>query len=544
MLDYCIKRMENPLDNITVDVGEDRPLVEFVIKAISGLQIINLLRLYPIDESANTPFVAIGNWDWNPHPLSGDIQTKRRETGNKLKTKNISDNRIGVLNFDTYLEARDKNKNLVSSLIHNTLFIPIADNKGRYYLDTLRYSEYQLVDKLLYPSGNDKFTIKSLLPVVIAYEQDTITSIDGQMITAKVGMVKIFTTMEPILACFMHVPAVLSYLEVYPIIQFTSRVMNDKDEFLYFKPNPDSDDIYIKAYKKGLDKFEYARSILVMAYKLIGTYKPMKIKELMDPTWWVYQLSYYDGMVEHRGACHQMHVARMLDTISAQVLPIPEIDKRIMISLLKYVLQTEFDDMNFFSFENKRLRRNEVISTIITAMVSDKLKQMFRYGALGNMDDIEGYFKFAPDAILRKMYDLDGVVHSIDFSNDLDFPHLLSYTRKGPNSLGRLDRHKIGHIHRQLNPSMIGKVDVIESSKDVGQSGTISPYADLSVFSDRNVNKYPNIKFELYKFIEKEFPQRAVRFNANNIIEFNEILDKIVMSTYVDINFDYHIKKE
>ena len=430
MLDYCLKNMENPLDDITVDMGEDRPLVDFVIKAISGLQIINLLRLYPIDKNENTPFVVIGNWDWNPHPLSGDVQTKRRETGTKLKTKTISDNRIGVLKFDTYVEARDKNKNLVKSMIRNTLFIPISDNKGRYYLDSLRYSDYQLVDKLLYPGGENSFTIKSLLPVVISYEKSMAVAIDGEVVTAKVGMVKIFTTMEPILACFMHVPAVLSYLEVFPILQFTDHVIDDQDEYMYFKPNEDIEGVYIKAYRKGLDKFEYVRTILIMAVHLIKNYKPRNLQELNDPTWWVYQLSYYDGMVEHRGACHQMHVARMLDTISAQVLPIPEVDKRVMITLLKYVLQTEFDDMNFFSFENKRLRRNEVISTIITAMVSDKLKQMFRFGALANMADIEGYFKFAPDAILKKMYDL-GTVHSIDFANDLDYPHLLSYTRKG-----------------------------------------------------------------------------------------------------------------
>ena len=538
MLDYCISNMENPLEHITVDMGEDRPLVDFVIKAISGLQIINQLRLYPIEGAENSPFVAIGNWHWNPHPLSGDIQTKRRETGTKLKTKNISDNRIGVLDFDVYVEARDKNKHLVSQVIHNKLHIPIADEKGRYYLDNLRYSEYQLVDKLLYPGGENTFTIKSLLPVVISYEDASAISMDGALITAKVGMVKIFTTMEPILSCFMHVPAVLSYLEVFPILQFCDHVSEDKNAYEYFKPLDDVE-VYIKAYKKGLNKFEYVRTILVMAVKLIQSYHPNNIDELRNPQWWVYQLSYYDGMVEHRGACHQMHVARMLDTISAQVLPIPEIDKRIMISLLKYVLQTEFDDMNFFSFENKRLRRNEVISTIITAMVSDKLKQMFRYGALAMMSDIEGCFKFSPDCILRKMYEL-GTVHSIDFANDLDYPHLLSYTRKGPNSLGRLDRHKIGFIHKQMNPSMIGKVDCIESSKDVGQSGTISPYADVSVFSDVNVNKYPNIKFDLYKFIEKEFPQRAVVFHANDIVEYNQILDKLVMSVYMDM--DYHIK--
>lgn len=115
-----------------------------------------------------------------------------------------------------------------------------------------------------------------------------------------------------------------------------------------------------------------------------------------------------------------------------------------------------------------------------------------------------------------------------------------NHVNTSPNSLGRLDRHKIGFIHKQMNPSMIGKIDFIESSKDVGQSGTISPYADVSVFSDVNVNKYPNIKFDLYKFIEKEFPTRAVVFGANDIIEYNQILDKMVMSVYMDV--DYHIK--
>ena len=67
----------------------------------------------------------------------------------------------------------------------------------------------------------------------------------------------------------------------------------------------------------------------------------------------------------------------MLDTISANVLPIPDIDKRSMIALLRYVLQTEFTDVNIYSYENKRLRLNEVISTIVTAEVSEKLKKMF-----------------------------------------------------------------------------------------------------------------------------------------------------------------------
>ena len=110
-----------------------------------------------------------------------------------------------------------------------------------------------------------------------------------------------------------------------------------------------------------------------------------------------------------------------------------------------------------------------------------------------------------------------------------------------PNSLGRLDKHKIGFIHRQLHPSMIGLVDLLEHSKDVGQSGMISPWADISNIQDVDINKYPNVKFDLFNFIQDEFPNPALQFNAKDISEYNEILDKLTASAY--INLDYHINK-
>lgn len=108
-----------------------------------------------------------------------------------------------------------------------------------------------------------------------------------------------------------------------------------------------------------------------------------------------------------------------------------------------------------------------------------------------------------------------------------------------PNSLGRLDTHKINFVHRQLHPSMIGLVDLLDYSKDVGQSGMISPWADISTISDVDINKYPNIKYDLFKFIQDEFPNPAVRFNCDDIVSFNKLLDKLVLSTYMNIT--YHV---
>lgn len=429
MTDYVIKHIQNPLDDVKVDLGVDKPLWMYIKNAIQDIEILNVLKLNPIDDISTIPFIHVCNWTWNPHPLAEEIQYRRRETGTKILTKTIGNTRIGILEFDMYVGARDKNKNMETEVVHNKIYIPIEDDQGRYLIDNILYSEYQLVDKLLYPSGKNSITLKSLLPIVISYNDASEVSIDGYVVDSKIGMVKIFKTMEPILSCFMHVPSPLSYLGVFPILQFCDQILDDKDDFEYFQPIDDLD-IYIKGYRKGLEKFDYVRSILVMAITLIKKYKPETIEELHSPRWWVYQLSYYEGIIEHRGACHEMHVARMLDTISAQVLPIPEIDKRNMISLLRYVLQTEFDDINIFSYENKRLRLNEVISTIVTAEVSDKLKRMFKFGILLTMKDMLPLLKFHPQIILKNMYKL-GTVNSIDFANDLDYYQMLRFTKHG-----------------------------------------------------------------------------------------------------------------
>ena len=108
-----------------------------------------------------------------------------------------------------------------------------------------------------------------------------------------------------------------------------------------------------------------------------------------------------------------------------------------------------------------------------------------------------------------------------------------------PNSLGRIDKHKINSVQRKLHPSMIGIIDLLHSSKDVGQSGMISPWADIKMLSDVDVNKYPNVKYDLFKFICDEFSDIALTFDCDNIVDYNRILDKLVEAAYV--NFEWKI---
>ena len=114
-----------------------------------------------------------------------------------------------------------------------------------------------------------------------------------------------------------------------------------------------------------------------------------------------------------------------------------------------------------------------------------------------------------------------------------------NYVNTRPNSLGRIDKHKINFIQRQLHPSMIGIIDLLHSSKDVGQSGMISPWSDTTMLSDVDVNKYPNIKYDLFNFIRDEFSDIALTFDCDNIVDYNRILDRLVEAAYV--NFEWKI---
>ena len=106
-----------------------------------------------------------------------------------------------------------------------------------------------------------------------------------------------------------------------------------------------------------------------------------------------------------------------------------------------------------------------------------------------------------------------------------------------PNSLGNTDSHKIGFSHRQLNPSQIGKIDLYESVKDVGQTSMLSPYADLTDFRSYDRDKYPNIKYDLYKFIKQEFEEiLAVEFHCSSIEEYNDIIDKLCHESIITLD--------
>ena len=65
----------------------------------------------------------------------------------------------------------------------------------------------------------------------------------------------------------------------------------------------------------------------------------------------------------------------------------------------------------------------------------------------------------------------------------------------------------------------------------------MSPYGDWTGFNDSDPDETPNIEFELYQFIQDEFNCTRLTFDAKNVAEYKAIQDKLIMETYVNLNY-------
>jgi len=134
------------------------------------------------------------------------------------------------------------------------------------------------------------------------------------------------------------------------------------------------------------------------------------------------------------------------------------------------------------------------------------------------------------DLFMTTLYS-SGVLRYAENNNDMDMKSKILFTKKGPNSLGVNDSRRIPTRQRILHPSMLGYVDISDSSSsDPGQGGSLSPYCDLkSMYFDDSL--YENKKhYELAKLLD-EFPYEwdgeEFHIQCENDIQYNEVLDKL-----------------
>ena len=247
---------------------------------------------------------------------------------------------------------------------------------------------------------------------------------------------------------------------------------------------------------------------------------------------------------------------RIIDDTTKRILKIHPIHTKNTYSIIRWLIQnfSELRKKNNMDLNNKRLRCNEYIASLLTKSFSDRINRVIAMGNRAQLRHVEEIFKFQGDLILSQLHN-SGLLRYDDNVNDLDIFGKLKVTFKGPNSLGNNNDNSISTRYRGIDPSYLGKLDInVCGTSDPGTSAILTPFCKTGgLYFNENSEpesfKY-NFDKDINEYFEKDFNGITISpsfdsvkdyYDANlSIIEMNKKIniDKIQRNDMyvIDIN--------
>ncbi len=523
MLKYLNKLPNDYRDQINTGIMNkeyDKPLQDYIFDAFKSMEIL--------------PNIKVLKYEWVPDEDKYDVNDHiiRRNTNKNKNIKNISESRCGVMYIDFELSGLDKDGSIKVVYLTKPLIIPIQDKNGYYLIKGKKcYLIYQMVDKMLYPSFG-AVTIKSLMPVCVKNSKKDFVDTSGKTWTIPIYNIQIFKNAINCLLIYsnMTISKTLNFMEVdrFIHIEDNSRGLSTTDHIIRFECGKKSN-IIIAVKRMIFEQEVYIKSIVGCLIDLFETNKTQY--ENIDN--WEYWMIIVGGKnTIRRGMYQHIFFNRLLDDVTRKELKVNDYDKQNIYYLLKWIIQNYHSlwTKDNLSMDHKRLRCNEYISSLITAEVSKRINRIVSLGDKATIKEYRKALRFPEDIFLTRLYS-SGVLRYAETNSDMDFSNKWKVTKKGPQSLGGNDSRRIPIRQRSLHPSMLGKIDLADSSSsDPGQSMALSPWCDMkSLYFDDSL--YENeMHYKLSKYLD-QYPlddnEEEIRITCDNEKDFNETLDAL-----------------
>jgi len=167
--------------------------------------------------------------------------------------------------------------------------------------------------------------------------------------------------------------------------------LNDKYN-IYFQI---STKCYLKVNKKLFLKYPYLQSI-VGGILHVSTNR-LTIQSFDDPRIWIKKISGINNY--DKGVDILNFFGRLLDETTKKTVKIHQYHKQDIYTLIRWMMQ-EFTSLRLkdnLALENKRLRCNEVISSLLTLEFSKRLNKIIQLGDKATHDNYKDFFKFPGD---------------------------------------------------------------------------------------------------------------------------------------------------
>ena len=404
-----VSDFEKDLNIPLMNKEADLPLVEYVKDAWRALEIVKNIKILKFEYNDMESDINI-----NKHIFKREKKKKKKD---RFDFKFINDDRYGCLTVYIQItieevDPKTGEKTIRQKLLKKQMLIPLQDDEGYYYIKGKKYYIiYQLCDKSTYTSSSS-VTLKSLMP--IAVKRASISAENFVRSSAHAEDVRGTNYLLPVYNVFVfkkEIPIILfyaangmqwglSYLGLDEVIHFVPDVENaDYEKNLYFAI---SSKCYIEVNKELFLLHPYVQSI-VGSLLHVSTNR-MSVEDMYSRENWIKRLS--NNNTVEKGNDILVFVNRLMDETTKKILKLNTHNKDDVYAVLRWIMQN-FNNLRLkdnLSLDNKRLRCNEYIASLLTIEFSKRLNKIITLGAKATMTDFMDMFKIPGNLLIQKMH--------------------------------------------------------------------------------------------------------------------------------------------
>jgi len=420
-----VNEWEEELNLDLLDKSADSPLVDYIVDAWKSLEVVKQIKFIRYEYTEKESEI-----DINKHLFKREKKKRKKD---RYDVKFISDDRVGKLTVYleiTMLETNPTTNETTYQVypIKKSMLIPLQNDKGYFYIKGKQYYMiYQLLEKSTYTSASS-ITLKSLMPIALKRNIIECEDIHENKYTLPCYYVFVFRKEIPVILFYLSKGAnyTLDYLGVRDIISFIDKLPSDTSSasgYLYFQL---STKCYLKVDKEAFKQYSFVQS-MVGAFETVCTNR-VTISQLEDPDQWIKKISNPANLDKGKGILKYFN--RLLDETTKRALKLPDYYTEDIYALLRWMMQ-EFQELRLkdnCDLNNKRLRCNEYIASLLTKEFSRRLNRIISMGDKVTIDNIKELFKFPGDILIQKMHS-SGILRFDDNVNDMNFWSKLKYTK-------------------------------------------------------------------------------------------------------------------
>lgn len=500
MLDYiALYQNEHESDyNVAfLDGSCDTPMKDCVISAMREFEAIENIKFEYVKDNPNQDEI-----DYNYHMVNINFKKKNPEKIEIPKKKYILRSRYGELTFGIRITT-----NLNSRFIEKKILYPIKMEDGSYLNNGKKMNLiWQVLEASTY-GQRGKITLKSRMPVIIYRNKHRmITDVHGDLFVMPSFSYALDTRpkkggpssgkkkskyINPIMiySTKMGFRLTKEFFGMSDIVDIVPDYDEEDDETFYYFP---INDLYVKVDQYFYDKYPEVQAFTCMCCGLANKDFPVTMDKLEDREYWMCRIGYVGSIkgknndiisFREKGRTTIYMIERLVDQTTITNLRVPGCYKHNVYYLIYWMIMN-FDELKAkrnLDVASKRVRRNEVVvNASLGRKVSEninKLVEKMGKSRMNTIDSLLELFNFNSNIILSGMRNMTDIVKTDDIVNDMSIVTDLSWTSKGPNSMGEGNNNKIMDKYRYLDPSFVGVYDISTSSNsDVGLSGAFVPY--------------------------------------------------------------------